>query len=87
MSCFPEFPGTPSPPPLPNPLFECAIAPEPFTWAIASDNKTIVGADVDGYFRITLVSPDRIEKCYTHNGSGPTQSIVAACYMMDRIKR
>jgi hypothetical protein len=60
---------------------------EPFAWAISSDNKTIVGADVDGYFRITLVSPDRIEKCYTHNGSGPTQSIVAACYMMDRVKR
>ncbi len=37
----------------------------PFGWAIASDNKTIVGADVDGYFHITLVSPDRIEKCYT----------------------
>ena len=60
---------------------------EPFAWAIASDNKTIVGADVDGYFRITLVSPDRIEKCYTHNGSGPTRSVVATCYMMDRVKR
>lgn len=60
---------------------------EPFTWAMSSDNKTIIGADVDGYFRITLVAPDRMEKCYTHNGSGPTQSIVAACYMMDRVKR
>ena len=30
---------------------------EPFAWAIASDNKTIVGADVDGYFRITLIGP------------------------------
>ncbi|HEU4359672.1 MAG TPA: hypothetical protein VFR54_14565 [Xanthobacteraceae bacterium] len=37
---------------------------EPFAWAIASDNKTIVGADVDGYFRITLIGPDRMEKCY-----------------------
>jgi hypothetical protein len=60
---------------------------EPFAWAISSDNKTIVGTDVDGYFRITLISPDRMEKCYTHNGSGPTQSIVATCYMMDRVKR
>ena len=60
---------------------------EPFTWAISSDNKTIVGADVDGYFRITLVSSDRIEKGYTHNGSGPTPSVVATCYMMDRVKR
>jgi len=45
---------------------------EPFAWAIANDNKTIVGADMDGYFRITLISPDSIEKCYTHNGTSPT---------------
>jgi hypothetical protein len=60
---------------------------EPFAWVIASDNKTIVGADMDGYFRITLISPDRMEKCYTHNGTSPTRSIVATCYMMDRVKR
>jgi hypothetical protein len=59
---------------------------EPFGWAIASDNKTILGADVDGYFHITLVSPDRIEKCYTQNGTSPSHSIVAACYTMDRTK-
>src|SRR5437588_7972694 len=46
---------------------------EPFAWAIASDNKTIVGADVDGYFRITLIGPDRMEKCYTHNGTSPSR--------------
>jgi hypothetical protein len=57
---------------------------EPFAWAIASDNKTIVGADMDGYFHITLVSPDRMEKCYVHNGTSPTRSVVATCYMMDR---
>jgi hypothetical protein len=50
---------------------------EPFAWAIASDNKTIVGAVMDGYFRITLISPDSIEKCYTHNGTSPTHAIVA----------
>ena len=33
---------------------------EPFAWAIASDNRSIVGADMDGYFRITLISPDRM---------------------------
>jgi hypothetical protein len=60
---------------------------EPFAWAMASDNKTIVGADVDGYFLITLVSPDRMEKCYTQNSAVPSRSIVAACYMMDRVKR
>jgi len=60
---------------------------EPFAWAIASDNKTIVGADMDGYFRITLVGPNRMEKCYTHNGTSPSRSVVATCYMMDRVKR
>jgi hypothetical protein len=57
---------------------------EPFAWAIASDNRTIVGADMDGYFRITLLSPDRMEKCYAHNATGPTRSIVATCHVMDR---
>ena len=60
---------------------------EPFAWAIASDNKSIVGADMDGYFHITLVSPDRMEKCYVHNGTSPTHSVVATCYLMDRVKR
>jgi hypothetical protein len=60
---------------------------EPFTWAIAADNKTIIGADIDGYFRIVLISPDRIDKCYTQNSMSPSKSIVAACYAMDRVKR
>jgi hypothetical protein len=45
---------------------------EPFAWAITSDNKTIVGADMDGYFWITLISPHRMEKCYTHNATSPS---------------
>jgi hypothetical protein len=60
---------------------------EPFAWAISSDNKSIVGADMDGYFHITLLSADRMEKCYVHNGTSPTRSIVATCYMMERVKR
>jgi hypothetical protein len=60
---------------------------EPFAWAIASDNKSIVGADLDGYFHITLVSPDRMEKCYVHNGLSPSKSVVATCHMMERMKR
>jgi hypothetical protein len=60
---------------------------EPFAWAIASDNRTIMGADLDGCFRITLVSPDRMEKCYTQNAISPSQAIVATCHMMDRVKR
>ena len=60
---------------------------EPFAWAIASDNKSIVGADMDGYFRITILSPDRIEKCYAQNAARPSRAIVASCQIMDRVKR
>ena len=57
---------------------------EPFAWALTADNRSIVGADVDGYFRITMMTPDRMEKCYVHNGVSPSRSIVAACYLMER---
>ncbi|MFZ1884405.1 MAG: hypothetical protein WAU53_12605 [Rhodoplanes sp.] len=60
---------------------------EPFVWAIAGDNKSILGADSDGHFRITLMSPNRMEKCYVHDGTGPTGSIVATCYTMEREKK
>jgi hypothetical protein len=60
---------------------------EPFVWAISSDNKSIVGADLDGYFRITLLARDRIEKCYVHNGLSPSRSVVASCVVMTRAKR
>ena len=59
---------------------------EPFAWAIAADNKTAVGADTDGYFMINIIGPDRLERCYVHNGLSPTKSIVAACYGLDRKK-
>src|SRR5215510_3901300 len=51
---------------------------EPFAWALA--------ADTDGYYRITIVSADRIEKCYAQSATGPRQAIVATCFMMDRVK-
>ena len=63
-----------------------AATNEPFGWALASDNKTIYGADIDGYFHITLVSPNRMEKCYTQN-TGVGRSIVATCHFMDRVRR
>jgi hypothetical protein len=59
---------------------------EPFAWAIASDGKTIVGADTDGCHRLTIVSPDRLELCYSHAGVSPSKSIVATCGMFDRKK-
>jgi len=60
---------------------------EPFAWAITSDNKTIMGADLDGYFHITVLGRDRMEKCYVHNGLSPSRSVVATCYMMTRVKK
>jgi len=54
---------------------------------IVVERLPFVGADADGYYRITLVSPDRMEKCYTHNATSPSRSVVAACYMMDRVKK
>jgi hypothetical protein len=64
-----------------------ASTKDPFAWAISSDNKSIVGADIDGYFRITLLSSDQMEKCYAHNGTSPSHSIVATCYVMNRVKQ
>ena len=60
---------------------------EPFAWAITNDNRSIIGADLDGYFRITLITLDRMEKCYVHNGTSPSRSVVATCYLMDRVKK
>jgi hypothetical protein len=60
---------------------------EPFVWAITGDNKSIIGADTDGHFRITLLATDRIEKCYVHDGASPSRSIVATCYTMERTKK
>lgn len=59
---------------------------EPVAWAIASDGKTIAGADSDGSYHLTVVSADRLELCYTQNGTSPSKSIVATCEMMDRKK-
>jgi hypothetical protein len=53
---------------------------EPFAWTIASDKKTIVGADMDGSFHITLIllHPKR---------PSPGKSIVATFHMMDRVNK
>ena len=64
-----------------------ATTNEPFAWAISADNKSIVGADTDGYFLLTVLAPDRMEMCYTHNGLSPSKSIVATCFVMERAKK
>jgi hypothetical protein len=57
---------------------------EPFAWAIAADNRTVVGADTDGYYQIMLVGADQMEKCYVQNALSPRQAIVATCFLMTR---
>jgi hypothetical protein len=60
---------------------------EPFAWALSLDNSSIIGADLDGYFLITMITPDRMEKCYAQSGVSPTRSVVATCYEMQRVKQ
>jgi hypothetical protein len=60
---------------------------EPFAWALSLDNSSIIGADQDGYFLITMITPDRMEKCYAQNGVSPSHSVVATCYEMQRVKK
>ena len=68
-------------------LSTAATTNEPFAWAISADNKSIIGVDTDGYFRMTVLSADRIEMCYAHNGLSPPGSMVATCYVMERAKK
>lgn len=60
---------------------------EPFAWALSLDNSSIIGADLDGYFLITMITPDRMEKCYAQNAVSPTRSVVATCHEMQRVKQ
>jgi hypothetical protein len=42
---------------------------------------------MDGYFNITLLRPNKMEKCYVHSGMNPSKSIVATCYAMERVEK
>lgn len=57
---------------------------EPFAATITADGKTIVGADTDGSLTLSIAGPDRMDICYTHNGLGPSRSIVASCGVIER---
>ena len=79
--------GRSTPSPTGRSSSAAAETKEPFAWALSNDNRSILGADMDGYFRITLLTPDQMEKCYTHNATGPSRSVVATCYLMERVRR
>lgn len=68
-------------------LSSVAVTNEPVAWAISVNNKTVMGADTDGYYHITLMSVDRMEMCYTQNSLGPSGAIVVSCSIYDRVKK
>ena len=60
---------------------------EPFAWALSRDNRTVYGADTDGHYRLTILSANQMELCYTHSALSPSKSIVASCFLLDRVAR
>ena len=58
-----------------------AATNEPFAWAISADGKTIVGADTDGYYNMSVQSADLIEMCCAHNGLS-RRDRSSPCFMM-----
>lgn len=61
-------------------------AKETLALGIAADGKTMIGAGDNGVHYMTLVSPDRIERCYGQPGTHPSGSTVASCGFYDRVK-
>jgi len=58
-----------------------------FAWAIADDNRTILGADADGLYWLRIVSADRMERCYVQTAANAAKSIIASCFAVDRLKQ
>ena len=51
-------------------------AGRPIVLAFSLNNGTLIGSDTEGFHRITIMNPTRLESCFTDNGSG---AIVATC--------
>lgn len=60
---------------------------EPFAWAVAQHNATVVGAALDAQYRRTILGPDRLENCHGHPALSPSRSIVASCFVVERTAR
>lgn len=57
---------------------------EPFAAIITADGKRIIGSDIDGSLAIDIVSPDRMDACYTNTAMGRFSAIVASCGTIER---
>ena len=59
---------------------------EPFVASITFDGKTIIGADTDGSLTMRIGGRGRLDLCYIHPATGPSQSMVASCGTMQRAR-
>jgi hypothetical protein len=59
---------------------------EPFVASITSDRRTLIGADTDGSMTMRIGGRGRMDLCYIHSATGPSQSMVASCGTMQRAR-
>jgi len=57
---------------------------EPFVATITWDGRTIIGADTDGSLSMRIGGGRRMDLCYIHPATSPSQSMVASCGVMQR---
>lgn len=53
----------------------------PIVLAFSLNNGTLLGSDSIGFHRLTVISANRMESCFSDNGSG---SILASCGIVER---
>ena len=49
--------------------------------AFSLNNGTLIGSDSEGFHRLTVISENRMESCFTDNGGG---SIFASCGLIEK---
>ena len=53
----------------------------PIVLAFSLNGGTLVGSDTAGFHRLTVISANRMESCFTDNGTG---SIIATCGLIQK---
>ncbi len=59
---------------------------EPFVASITFDGRTIIGADTDGSLTMRIGGRGRMDLCYIHPATSPSQSMLASCGTMQRAR-
>ena len=52
--------------------------------SITADGRTLIGADTDGSLTMRIGGRSRMDPCYVHPATGPSQSMVASCGALQR---